>query len=103
MIKSIVLSDSEGELCHFMSVCVFSVVSNSALPRTVAHQSPLSVAFPRQNCLSGLPFPAPSLDYIGHIYFHVHSDDISYEYISIVFFFSVFCQVLPSCMPRYIL
>ena len=57
MIKSIVLSDSEGELCHFMSVCVLSVVSNSALPRTVAHQSPLYTS--RQENWNGLPFPPP--------------------------------------------
>ena len=27
---------------------------------TVAHQAPLSMEFPRQACLSGLPFPPPS-------------------------------------------
>ena len=26
---------------------------------TVAHQAPLSVGFPRQECWSGLPFPSP--------------------------------------------
>ena len=28
-------------------------------PRTVAHQAPLSVGFPRQEYWSGLPFPSP--------------------------------------------
>ena len=35
-----------------------SVVSNSAIPWTVAHQVPLSMGFPRPECWSGLPFPS---------------------------------------------
>ena len=31
-------------------------------PWTVAHQSPLSMGFPRQESWSGLPFPSPWLD-----------------------------------------
>ena len=31
-------------------------------PWTVAHQAPLTVAFSRQECWSGLPFPSP-----GHL------------------------------------
>ena len=27
--------------------------------RTVAHQAPMSMGFPRQECFSGLPFPSP--------------------------------------------
>ena len=35
-------------------------MSNSfAIPWTVAHQAPLSMGFPRQECCSGLPFPSP--------------------------------------------
>ena len=35
-------------------------MSNSfATPWTVAHQAPLSMGFPRQDYLSGLPFPFP--------------------------------------------
>ena len=30
-----------------------------ATPWTVAHQGPLSIALPWQECLSGLPFPSP--------------------------------------------
>ena len=33
-----------------------------ATPRTVAHQAPLSMRFPRQEYWSGLPFPSP-----GHL------------------------------------
>ena len=40
-------------------MCVHSVVSNSAIPWTVAHQAPLSMGFPRQEYWSGLPFPTP--------------------------------------------
>ena len=36
-----------------------SVVSNSAIPWTVAHQAPLSMEFSRQEYWSGLPFPSP--------------------------------------------
>ena len=30
-----------------------------ATPFTIAHQAPLSMEFPRQECWSGLPFPSP--------------------------------------------
>ena len=36
-----------------------SVMSDSAQPRTAAHQAPLSMGFSRQESWSGLPFPAP--------------------------------------------
>ena len=36
-----------------------SVVSNSATPWSVAHQTPLSTRFSRQEYWSGLPFPPP--------------------------------------------
>ena len=45
-----------------MCVCVFDL-SDSCLilstPRAVAHQAPMSIGFPRQEYLSGLPFPSP--------------------------------------------
>ena len=37
------------------------VVSDSATPRTVTHQAPLSMGFPRQEDWSALPFPSPNL------------------------------------------
>ena len=41
-------------------MCVsHSVVSDFAIPWTVAHQAPLSMEFSRQEYWSGLPFPAP--------------------------------------------
>ena len=36
-----------------------SVVSDSAIPWTAAHQAPLSTGFPRQHYWSGLPFLPP--------------------------------------------
>ena len=36
-----------------------SVASNCAMPRTVVHQAPMSMEFPRQEYWSGLPFPSP--------------------------------------------
>ena len=36
-----------------------SVMSDSVIPRTVAHQAPLSMEFSRQEHWSGLPFPSP--------------------------------------------
>ena len=37
-----------------------SAIYNSlATPRSVAHQAPLSMGFPRQEYSSGLPFPSP--------------------------------------------
>ena len=43
-----------------IGVCLLSLsaVSDSfATPRTIAHQPPLSLGFPRQESWSGLPFP----------------------------------------------
>ena len=43
-------------------MCVLSqsaISDSSAAPWTVAHQAPLSVGFPRQECWSRLPFPSP--------------------------------------------
>ena len=43
-----------------MSVCVScSVLSDSEIPQTVAHQAPLSIWFSRKEYWSGLPFPSP--------------------------------------------
>ena len=43
----------------YIHMCVFSVVSDSAIPWTIACQAPLSVEFSRQEYWSGLPFPSP--------------------------------------------
>ncbi|CAN0560858.1 unnamed protein product, partial [Rangifer tarandus platyrhynchus] len=42
-----------------LSVYVLSGVQPFAIPRTVAHQAPLSMGFPRQEYWSGLSFPSP--------------------------------------------
>ena len=40
-------------------VCVCSVASDSFVtPWTLAHQAPLSMGFPRQECWCGVPFPS---------------------------------------------
>ena len=41
------------------SVCVLHRVRLSATPWAVAHQAPLSMAFPRPDSWSGLLFPSP--------------------------------------------
>ena len=42
------------------------VMSNSAIPRTLAHQVPLSMELYKQESRSGLPFPSPGdLPYPG--------------------------------------
>ena len=44
--------------CHFVLLCLSaSVVSNSATPRTVAHQAPRAIGFSRQDYCNGLPCP----------------------------------------------
>ena len=50
-----------GPMPYCLSPCVrvYSVVSDSATPRTVAHQDPLSMGFARPEYWSGLPFPPP--------------------------------------------
>ena len=49
-------------MCVCVCVCV-CLISDSYLilstPRAVAHQAPMSIGFPRQEYLSGLPFPSP--------------------------------------------
>ena len=40
-------------------MCVSSDMPDSATPRTVACQAPLSMGFSRQEYLSALPFPPP--------------------------------------------
>ena len=42
-----------------LSVQSLSRVRLFAIPWTVAHQAPLSVGFPREECRSGLPFSSP--------------------------------------------
>ena len=47
---------------HILSECQSvsgSVLSDSAIPQTAAHQAPLSMGFPRQESCCGLPFPSP--------------------------------------------
>ena len=36
-----------------------SAVSDSVIPRAVAHQAPMSMELSKQEYLSGLPFPSP--------------------------------------------
>ena len=43
-----------------MCVCVGSIVSDSLLPWTVAHQAPLSMEYSRQEYWRGLSFPTPA-------------------------------------------
>ena len=38
---------------------VSKLCSTLVIPWTAAHQAPLSMGFPRQECWSGLPFPSP--------------------------------------------
>ena len=55
----------DGKSCIVINVKVKSgsvsrsVVSDSAIPWTVARQAPLSMEFSRQEYWSGLPFPPP--------------------------------------------
>ena len=46
-------------VCVCVCVCVLICIQLFAILWTVAHQTPLSMGFPRQECLSGLPFPTP--------------------------------------------
>ena len=47
--------------CRSRNVCAqsLSYVWLFATPQTLAHQAPLFVEFPRQECWNGLPFPSP--------------------------------------------
>ena len=41
------------------SMCVYSVMSDSATPWTLTHQVPLSMGFSKQEYWSGLSYPPP--------------------------------------------
>ena len=51
--------DSWGKGYIVVVVELFSHVRLFASPRTAAYQAPPSMGFSRQECWSGLPFPAP--------------------------------------------
>ena len=55
--------DPSLHVCVCVCVCVFtewlSRVWLFVIPWTIAHQAPLSMGLPRQECWSGLPFPPP--------------------------------------------
>ena len=46
-------------VCVCLCVCVCAQLCVFETPRTVAHQAPLSMGFPRQEYWTGLPFPPP--------------------------------------------
>ena len=50
---------SEGRAASHLGVWSLTPVPLWATPRTVAHQAPLSMGFPRQGYWRGLPFPPP--------------------------------------------
>ena len=53
-------SISKKQIMQSKNVCIsHSVVSDSLIPWTVTHQTPLSMEFSRQEYWSGLPFPSP--------------------------------------------
>ena len=61
-LQSTGLNTTEHTHIHGLPVCAHvscSVMSDSAIPRTVVCQTPLSVGFSRQKYWSGLPFPSP--------------------------------------------
>ena len=46
-------------LYEWMNACMLSHVQLFVVPRTVAHQTPLSLEFSKQEYWSRLPFPSP--------------------------------------------
>ena len=62
----IFLKGREPSICNYAELLVCSVTSDSVTLRTVAHQTPLSMEFSRQEDCSGLPFPPPGdLPHLG--------------------------------------
>jgi len=47
------------DLMSCVCVLVAKLCPTPATPRTVTHQAPLSMRFPRQEYWSGVPFPSP--------------------------------------------
>ena len=52
-------SGSASPRLNQLTLPACSVIPDSSPPRTVAHQAPLSMHFPRQEYWRGLPFPSP--------------------------------------------
>ena len=53
------LGNETGQVSNREQVHVCSVMSDSAIPWTVAYQAPPSIEFSRQKYWSGFPFPSP--------------------------------------------
>ena len=49
----------KDEVSNLSMACALSVFRLFEIPRTIAHQAPLSTGFSRQEYWSGLPFPSP--------------------------------------------
>ena len=88
-----------------MCACVLSCVWLFVTPRTVAHQAPLSMVFPRQEYWSGLPFLPPGIEPRSlhwqadslpseppekplHMHPHIHIWTYTLVYVSIWLYFS---------------
>ena len=54
----------------------------TATPRTITHQAPLSLGFPRQDYWSGLPFPSlgdlpdPSIELVTPVFLALQTDSL---------------------------
>ena len=57
--KTCVINTERTVIRHSLLCISRSVLSNSATPRAIARQAPLSMGFSRQEYWSGLPFPSP--------------------------------------------
>ena len=94
-------SYNAGLVCNSMSHAhMLSCVQLFATPWTVAHQVPLSMGYPRQECRNGLPFPAPgALPYPAmeptSPTLQVDSLPLSHWWIGS--FFESFCKVISDC------
>ena len=51
--------EGNGNPLQYWHVCMLGHVHLFATPWTIAHQTPLSIGFSRQEYWSGLPFPSP--------------------------------------------
>ena len=69
-----------------------------AAPRTVAHQSPLSMEFSRQEYWSGLPFPSPRLSGTGPLYNYSRQFKERYKSFSwVCWVWIAFCSEQSTC------
>ena len=86
-----------SEIAHLLFLSHWVVSDSFVTPRTVAHQAPLSVGFPRQECWSGLPFDVSKTNQLGNKITHLPN----IHWAEKTLFLLSFPPLLPPSLPAF--